>query len=316
MPSPLYFLSLYDTILLSLIRHRNDINNTLINEVREINTIFESNIDLSIFDPFKIDCNKCSGLCCVALYFTRTDGFPKDKEAGVACKNLQSDYKCKIHSKLSQQGLKGCIAYDCFGAGQHVTRYIKSLPDWLIISKKEADVIFNSYLVVLKIHQALWYLSQCLILCLPQSEKEQAKLLVDAGTALIEHPLEALSEFKIKFFCEKSNDYLKYICSLYQKTPLSNSNNMQINNYMGKNMKRKNLVGKDFSMSLLIAANLEQANLDGANFLGADMRDTNIQNTDLSQCLFLTQIQINAARGNNRTILPPFLHKPEAWNSN
>ena len=28
------------------------------------------------------------------------------------------------------------------------------------------------------------------------------------------------------------------------------------------------------------------------------MRDTNIQNTDLSQCLFLTQFQINAAKGN------------------
>lgn len=82
---------------------------------------------------------------------------------------------------------------------------------------------------------------------------------------------------------------------------------------MGENMQRKNLIGKDFSMSLLIAANLEQANLYSANFLGADMRDVNICNTDLSQSIFLTQLQINTAKGNKNTILPPFLHKPEVW---
>lgn len=69
-------------------------------------------------------------------------------------------------------------------------------------------------------------------------------------------------------------------------------------------------------MSLLIAANLEQANLYGANFLGADMRDANISNTDLSQRLFLTQLQINTAKGNHHTILPSYLHKPETWTCN
>ena len=66
-------------------------------------------------------------------------------------------------------------------------------------------------------------------------------------------------------------------------------------------------------MSLLIAANLEEANLLGANFLGADMRDTNIKNTDLSHSLFLTQIQINAAKGNENTVLPPYLYVPISW---
>lgn len=278
-----------------------------------INTGYEKEMDISIFEPYQIDCGKCCGLCCVALYFTKSDGFPKDKKAGVACENLQSDYRCKVHSNLSKQGLKGCMAYDCFGAGQFVTRHLKTEPNWLTISSQEADEIINFYLAVMRVHQTLWYLSQCIILQLPQSEKQQAKSLINEGRAFLEKPCITLADLNTQLFCEQANQYLKHICALYQKNS-SKTSDKQTQNYMGKNMKRKNLEGKDLSMTLLIAANFEQANLSGANFLGADMRDTNLCNTDVSQSLFLTQIQINAAKGNKNTILPPYLHKPEAWN--
>lgn len=274
--------------------------------------IYEKGIDLSIFEPYKINCESCTGLCCVALFFSKSDGFPKDKKAGIACKNLQPDYKCKLYSQLSKHGLKGCMAYDCFGAGQYITRYIKGFPNWRTISPKEAEQIFNSFLVVMRVHQTLWYLSQCLILQLPQPEKEKAKLLIDEGNMLIDISLERLAVLDTQPFCEKSNNFLKHICTIF-KSYFSNSSKVSCNNYIGKNMKQKNLTGKDFSMSLLIAANLEQANLYGANFLGSDTRDTNICNTDLSQCLFLTQIQINSANGNNKTVLPPYLQKSKTW---
>ena len=274
--------------------------------------IYEKDIDLSIFEPYKINCRSCSGLCCVALYFSKSDGFPKDKKAGIACKNLQPDYQCKVYPQLSEQGLKGCMAYDCFGAGQYVTSYIKDLPNWRTISQKEAEQIFNSFLAVMRVYQTLWYLSQCFILQLPQSEKKQAGLLIDEGNKLIDIPLERLAVLDVQPFCGKSNNYLRHICTIFQSY-FPDSGKVSSKNYIGKNLKQKNLKGKDFSMSLLIAANLAQSNLYGANFLGADTRDTNICNTDLSQCLFLTQIQINSAKGNNKTILPPYLHRPKTW---
>lgn len=274
--------------------------------------IYEENYDLSIFEPYRIHCECCSGLCCVALYFAKSDGFPKDKKAGTACKNLQADYKCRIHSQLSEQGLKGCMAYDCFGAGQFITRQMKTSPNWLTIFPKVAEQAFNSFLVVMRVHQTLWYLSQCLILHVPQLEKEKAKALIAEGNKLLEKPLDRLSVLDTQPFTEKSNVYLKHICTFF-KSCFPDSNKVSSKNYIGKNMKRKNLTGKDFSMSLLIAANLEQADLYGANFLGSDIRDVNIRNTDLSQCLFLTQIQINGANGNNKTLLPPYLHRPVRW---
>lgn len=51
----------------------------------------------------KIDCEKCFGLCCVALYFSKCEGFPVDKVAGEPCLNLQSDFRCKIHQELRQK---------------------------------------------------------------------------------------------------------------------------------------------------------------------------------------------------------------------
>ncbi|MGL4798229.1 MAG: pentapeptide repeat-containing protein, partial [Cellulosilyticaceae bacterium] len=63
----------------------------------------------------------------------------------------------------------------------------------------------------------------------------------------------------------------------------------------------------------MIAANLEKCCLKRANFLGADMRDTNMKDTDLSESLFLTQMQINSAKGNAETKLPSYLSRPSTW---
>ena len=69
-------------------------------------------INKDIYKELKIDCEKCFGFSCIALYFSKTDGFPEDKESGKPCINLQSDFKCKVHRDLRKKGLKGCTAYD------------------------------------------------------------------------------------------------------------------------------------------------------------------------------------------------------------
>ncbi|WP_341398813.1 GNAT family N-acetyltransferase [Clostridium cadaveris] len=48
---------------------------------------------------------------------TDLDGFPENKKAGKPCKKLQDNYRCKIHHELEKCNMKGCIGYDCFGAG-------------------------------------------------------------------------------------------------------------------------------------------------------------------------------------------------------
>ena len=87
---------------------------------------YESKLDKEL----RVDCKKCFGLCCIALYFSASEGFPTNKDAGKPCINLQSDFTCSVHQNLRKKGLKGCTAYDCFGAGQkvyQVTNVIKVL---------------------------------------------------------------------------------------------------------------------------------------------------------------------------------------------
>lgn len=269
-------------------------------------------IDCEGFEPYQIDCSQCCGLCCVALYFSKSDGFPCHKNAGTPCRNLQHDYTCSIHSALLHQGLKGCMAYDCFGAGQRITSLLPEPPDWNAIAEKEAKTIFDSFQTVMQVHQILWYLTMATTWELEKWEKDQCYELLSQGKAMVAQPLEKLQNLNLTSFHATSTTVLKRV-SFQLAAKFHHAKVDGPKNHMGKSFQKKNLSGKDFSMSLLIASNLEGANLTGTNFLGADLRDANIKDTDLSQSLFLTQMQINTTKGNVNTILPPYLTAPISW---
>jgi hypothetical protein len=76
------------------------------------------------------DCSRCAGLCCVLLPYRAVDGFGTDKPGGTPCSNLLADHRCGIHDRLDETGWAGCTAYDCQGAGQHVTRVTYAGRDW------------------------------------------------------------------------------------------------------------------------------------------------------------------------------------------
>ena len=76
----------------------------------------------------RADCAQCVGLCCVAPAFAVSADFAIDKAAGQPCPNLQADFRCGIHAGLRDRGFRGCAVYDCFGAGQRVSRHVAPEP--------------------------------------------------------------------------------------------------------------------------------------------------------------------------------------------
>src|SRR5215207_9675318 len=90
------------------------------------------------------DCARCVGLCCALLPFARSADFAFDKPAGEACRHLAADHRCRIHSRLNDEGMRGCVAYDCFGAGQSVTQ------------SGRVEV----FPVVEQVHEIGWYLTE------------------------------------------------------------------------------------------------------------------------------------------------------------
>ncbi|MDY5912591.1 MAG: hypothetical protein SPJ62_11435 [Inconstantimicrobium porci] len=96
-------------------------------------------------DKLKSDCSKCFGLCCVALYCFKSDGFPRDKKDGEPCINLNNDFTCKVHECLKEKGFKGCLSYDCLGAGQRVCQDTFKGVNWRS-DKQNAPKMFSAFL--------------------------------------------------------------------------------------------------------------------------------------------------------------------------
>lgn len=271
----------------------------------------ESKLDIELLEELKIDCSKCSGLCCTALFFSKMDGFPEDKIAGKPCVNLQYDFRCKIHAELKKRRMKGCLDYDCFGAGQKVTQTIYNNSNWRTEHNKSQQ-IFDVFLVAFQVHQILYFLAEAKTIIPARELWNYINTLIKKGIDICNTSPQDILTFDIDEYKKQVNECLRKINSLI-KLNYNYKNKVHQKNYIGKRFKEKNFNGMDFSMSLLIATNFEGCSFNGANFLGADTRDTNFSSSDLSDSVFLTQGQVNSAQGNSDTKLPSNLSHPMTW---
>lgn len=268
--------------------------------------------DLSVFKDLKIDCENCFGFCCVALYFSKVDGFPKDKSSGEPCVNLNSDFTCKVHKDLRKKGLKGCTSYDCFGAGQKVAKITYSGINWREYSEL-AEEMFNVFLVMRQLHEMLWYLSMVYSLEEKENLRSMSKIIIQETIEITFLKPEALLKFNLDNHREKVNEVLRKASNQIRSKFVGKNNKILSKNYIGKNLKNVNLSGADLSGALLIATDLSNNDLSGVNLIGADMRDTNIKGANLANSIFLTQQQVNTANGDVNTKLPASLTIPKYW---
>ncbi|CAK4815502.1 unnamed protein product [Aphanomyces euteiches] len=82
---------------------------------------------------------------------------------------------------------------------------------------------------------------------------------------------------------------------------------------IGAKLKSADLRGANLRGAYLIAADLRGADLRSADLIGADFRDADLSGADLTNSLFLTQDQLNAAKGDAHTKLPHSLTIPTHW---
>lgn len=82
---------------------------------------------------------------------------------------------------------------------------------------------------------------------------------------------------------------------------------------IGAKLKGADLRYANLRGAYLIAADLRGADLRAADLIGADFRDTDLRGADLTDSIFLTQAQLNAAKGDANTKLPPSLSHPTHW---
>lgn len=268
--------------------------------------LHQSHPSQALQNNLHIDCQACCGLCCTALYFAKTEGFPADKSAGVPCRHLAKDFRCAIHQDLAESGLNGCLAYDCFGAGQKVARKLYRQADWRT-SPPLAKEMFGVFLVVFRLHQMLWHLVEAASLAPAAPCQGEIHALITENQRLTRLPPKALLQFPLNPYHQRVSRLLRELCARICTA------GKQCPDAIGKRFRKENLRQMDFSMCLLIAADLRESDFYGASFLGADLRDANLKDADLRESIFLTQGQVNTAKGNAGTKLPAALHTPAHW---
>lgn len=268
-----------------------------------------------MFSELKSNCNNCFGLCCVALPYGKSSDFPFTKDGGTPCRNLCSNNLCTIHGQLREKGFRGCVSYECFGAGQHVSQSIYKGNDWRE-DAEHAEEMFAVFPVVQQLHEMLWYLQQTLTLEETQPlHSSLQKISEETIERTIKKPEEILKMDITAHRC-RVNALLIESSEMYRAKRNKNGKKNGLkkkSEYVGVNLSRLNLQGEDFRGKLMIASNLSQSDLRGADFIGADLRDADLCGADLSEVLFLTQSQINSAVGDVHTKLPSYLERPSHW---
>jgi len=275
------------------------------------------------------DCANCAGLCCVALPFATSADFPVDKAGGEPCHNLQPEFRCGIHDRLAESGFRGCTVFDCFGAGQQVSQVTFAGRDWRS-TPGTAGPMFAVFAVMRQLHEMLFYLTEALRWHAAAPVRGELAAARDEIVGLAQADAAELRALdvpelrsRVGELLSRTSELLRAQDSRVGKRPLSRRRQgsrrgkaprlQRGADLIGVDLRTADLVGADLRGALLLAADLRGTDLSRADLLGADLRDADLRGADLSRGLFITQPQVNAARGDARTSIPSSLTRPGSW---
>ncbi|MGH3785780.1 MAG: pentapeptide repeat-containing protein [Pseudonocardiaceae bacterium] len=260
----------------------------------------------------RADCKRCFALCCVAPSFSASADFAINKDAGHACPNLQSDFRCGIHAHLRQQGFPGCAVYDCFGAGQKVSQVTFSGQDWRC-APRTAQQMFEVFPIMRHLHELLWYLAEALTWQAARPLHRELRHALDETEGLSRNDPDSLMELDVAAHRQDVNALLLRTSELVRAEV-----GYQMRDYRGADLIGANLTGADLRAAnlrgaYLIGADLRGADLRVADLIGADFRGADLRGADLTDGIFLVQSQLDAAKGDTGTKLPRSITRPKHW---
>jgi uncharacterized protein YjbI with pentapeptide repeats len=265
----------------------------------------------------RADCARCVGLCCVAPSFSASADFAIDKDAGQPCPNLRPDFRCGIHARLRPRGFPGCAAYDCFGAGQKVAQVTFAGQDWRRTPGIAAQM-FRVFTIMRQLHELMWYLGEALALPAAgplHSELAQAfedtERLTRGTPADLENLEMAAYRLEVSALLRRASELAR--ARLSDRGAEPGGADLAGADLVGKDLRRADLRGASLRGAVLVGADLRGADLRGADLTGADLRGADLRGADLTGSVFLTGAQLEAARGDAATGLPPRLARPAHW---
>ena len=259
----------------------------------------------------RADCERCVGLCCVALPFSASADFAINKAAGAPCPHLRSDFRCGIHARLRQRGFPGCAVYDCFGAGQKVAQVTFGGQAWRR-APQTAQQMFAVFAIMRQLHELLWYLTEALTLAPARPLHGELSLALEKTERLTHSGPDSLLELDVAAHRRDVTALLRRTSELV-RAGVRRQKDRSGADLIGADLKGADLRGATLRGACLIGADLSGADLRMADLIGADFRAADLSGADLTESIFLTQSQLDAAKGDTATKVPPSLHRPTHW---
>ena len=261
--------------------------------------------------PLRAHCERCFALCCVAPAFSASADFAINKPAGQACPNLRDDFRCGIHARLRERGFAGCTVYDCFGAGQQVSQVAFGGLDWRQ-APHTAQQMFEVFPIMRDLHELAWYLTEALALQPADPLRDDLAHALARTGRLTHGRAAALLALDAPAHRLQVNVLLQRT-SQAARVGVRHTKDHRGADLIGARLPGADLRGANLRGTYLIGADLTGADLRMADLTGADLRGADLAGADLSEAIFLVQSQLNAARGDRETKLPPSLTRPTHW---
>ncbi|MEO6084457.1 MAG: pentapeptide repeat-containing protein [Umezawaea sp.] len=260
------------------------------------------------------DCSNCFGLCCVALAFSKSADFAVDKDAGDPCRNLLADHRCGVHAELRSRGFSGCTVFDCFGAGQKTSQVTFGGESWRN-SKDTAKRMFAVFPVMRQLHELLFHLTEALALPAAKPLHADLEAALTETERMTRTSPDGFGALDVAGHREGVNALLLRASEL-ARAGAPKQRNKKVRrgaDLIGARLAGADLRGANLRGAYLIGADLRGADLRLADLIGADFRDADLRGANLTGSIFLTQAQVNAAKGDTTTTLPAALTRPTHW---
>ena len=171
--------------------------------------------------------------------------------------------------------------------------------------------MFAVFPLMRQLHELLWHITEALDLAPARPVHKDLRGVLARIEALTRGSAESLLELDMAALRGDVNALLLRASELVRAKVPGHKNHRGAD-LTGARLACADLRGANLRGALLIAADLTKADLRMADLIGADFRDADLSGADLTGSIF-TQAQVNAAKGDAATKLPPALSRPAHW---
>lgn len=173
--------------------------------------------------------------------------------------------------------------------------------------------MFEVFAIMRQLHELLWYLTEALTLRPARPLHGELGVALDETERLTHHGPDALMQVDVAAHRRDAGALLLRTSELVRGKARRRRLDRSGADLIGAELRGADLRAANLRGAYLIGANLRGADLRVADLRGADLRGADVSGADLSGSIFLTQSQVDAAKGDAGTRLPPSLTRPTHW---